>query len=368
MKKNLVIRFWLLLVLGMATAGFNSFGQNKLPAQPSPQDIGNKVPKVPDKKAPIKKLPEKGVFDANKGRIDAFNRNSLNCSKFGISILTVTGSSSNAATGSIKASVSGVSANTTVSYRINSGLWQLNDIFNNLAAGTYEIEAIMTLGKDTCLTRITAVVPTNLIKFPLKDFIGKVSDRVRMPKNDPIDTLDIIRPKFKLGQKHQGGIIFYIDYTGEHGLIAAEEDIIKGGVSEFRWDKHGSHVTVGTSYEIGNGQENTTKIIAAYGNAIYAARLCADYDNGSGYHDWFLPNIYEFVEMWMNKDVLGGFSYYERYWTSCEDNGGNEPHEYYGGDPLRRAVGIYFGRDIDDSYSFGSEKYKPHRVRAIRAF
>ena len=31
-------------------------------------------------------------------------------------------------------------------------------------------------------------------------------------------------PKFKIGQEHEGGIIFYVDPSGEHGLIAARVD------------------------------------------------------------------------------------------------------------------------------------------------
>src|SRR5262245_16688773 len=70
----------------------------------------------------------------------------------------------------------------------------------------------------------------------------------------------------KLGDTYQGGIVFYIDNTGKHGLIAAASDLSKSA----SWWNGTFIVTNATSATDGSG--NTAKILLAQGNTgTYAA-------------------------------------------------------------------------------------------------
>lgn len=113
-----------------------------------------------------------------------------------------------------------------------------------------------------------------------------------------------------LGMRHGGGIIFYIDGTGQHGLIADSVDI---SPTDPWWN--GSFVTTGATSNT-DGAANTTAIIRAQGNGTYAASLCRNY-RGGGHSDWFLPAKDQLNLLYQQKTLVGGFSN-QIYWTSTE--------------------------------------------------
>jgi hypothetical protein len=115
--------------------------------------------------------------------------------------------------------------------------------------------------------------------------------------------------QFYLGLNYGGGIIFYIDGTGEHGLIAAPNDC--GSVP---WGCYGTGI--GTSSAIGAGQANTMAIVNGCGQAGIAARLCDDLVV-NGYDDWFLPSSDELHQLILQQDMVGGFIH-DWYWSSTE--------------------------------------------------
>lgn len=118
---------------------------------------------------------------------------------------------------------------------------------------------------------------------------------------------------FSIGQHYHGGIIFYIDKTGKHGLIAVESD--QG--TQISWKKGPNTVTGATGVAVGTGQDNTNKIIAAMGSGgTYAAVLCANYESGE-YKNWYLPSKAELDLLYNKMDVVGGFSA-TNYWSSTE--------------------------------------------------
>lgn len=130
--------------------------------------------------------------------------------------------------------------------------------------------------------------------------------------------------KYKIGERLDGGIIFYLDKSGEHGLMAAPED--QGTTTS--WSPAGTQVVLAMTVRDGTGMGNynTEKIINAYGSGDYAAMRCAQYQlNGNG--DWYLPSIYE-LELMMktigkvtagpNRDI-GNFAQ-NYYWSSNEKN------------------------------------------------
>ncbi|MBW4889736.1 hypothetical protein KXQ82_08410 [Mucilaginibacter sp. HMF5004] len=120
---------------------------------------------------------------------------------------------------------------------------------------------------------------------------------------------------FVTGQSYQGGIIFYINGTGQHGFMVSPADLS----TSVPWVPTVTSLapTNATSFAIGSGAANTAKIFNILGNTgTYAAKLCTDY-RGGGFSDWFLPSIAELAFVRYNKDLIGGISNTD-YWTSNE--------------------------------------------------
>jgi len=176
-------------------------------------------------------------------------------------------------------------------------------------------------------------------------------------------TISVIAPK-RIGDSYGGGIVFYVNGSGQHGLIAALED---ASASVFAWNNGANKVTGATSDGVGAGAMNTAIIVAAqsidnpFGN--FAAKVANDYsvqDDGLTpcvrspdeicHDDWYLPSRYELNLLYQQKDVVGGFSGYG-YWSSTEYDRFNAwVQDFVSGDQNYYA------------------KNNPFIVRAIRAF
>ena len=90
---------------------------------------------------------------------------------------------------------------------------------------------------------------------------------------------------------------------------------------------------VGTSIDMGDGEENTRLLVEAMGNngytslsldsvtSLYAAKVCADYEY-NGYVDWFLPSRNELNLLYQNVILKGlcdsAYPGYHAYWSSSE--------------------------------------------------
>ena len=168
---------------------------------------------------------------------------------------------------------------------------------------------------------------------------------------------------YSVGDFAQGGIVFWVDETGQHGLVAAKEDQSTG----VRWYAG----TYGNTQAKGDGpfsgEANTSIIIAAQvaigdDGSTYAARICNELqvtEGGKTYGDWYLPSKEELNLMYQNKATIdatagvnGGSGFASAYyWSSTENNS-------------YRAWGQYFGNGYQGFYN----KYLTIRVRAVRAF
>ena len=163
-------------------------------------------------------------------------------------------------------------------------------------------------------------------------------------------------PVHTIGESYGGGIVFYVYDGGQHGLIASTSD----QSSSMRW-YGGTYVDTGARADgIGAGLKNTAIIIANQapvdGNP-FAATVCNEYSvtvAGVTYGDWYLPSKYELNLLWLQRNVVGGFSNSPQnaYYSSTEDDYGDAFAQYF------NSTGA----------QFQSPKYAQGHVRAIRAF
>ena len=131
-------------------------------------------------------------------------------------------------------------------------------------------------------------------------------------------------PVYQIGDMVQGGMVFYVDETGEHGLVAAQDDL----EGTYEWGCYQEDVDGADSKWIGSGLQNTMDITnqgcQTENGGITAAQAALDADLG-GYSDWYLPSIGELYQMYIaigqgSENVnIGGFVN-DWYLSSSEAN------------------------------------------------
>ena len=110
--------------------------------------------------------------------------------------------------------------------------------------------------------------------------------------------------QYEIGAHTEGGIVFYIDATGKHGLVSAPHDQAK----KVPWGANGDY----GADSPGDGASNSVKIINCFTND-YAGRIkpavsyCDTLMYG-GYSDWYLPSIMELRRLYQEQDIVGGFT------------------------------------------------------------
>ena len=129
-----------------------------------------------------------------------------------------------------------------------------------------------------------------------------------------------------VGDLYGGGMVFWVDSTGTHGLIAALNDL-SGTITWY----NGNYTTVNTVRDgVNAGFANTERMIASQGVGSDAASLCAAY-NGGGYGDWYLPSKYELnlLQSTLGTQGLANLTLYAR-WSSTESNNTDAWYQYVG--------------------------------------
>ena len=167
------------------------------------------------------------------------------------------------------------------------------------------------------------------------------------------------------GELYGGGIVFFVDYTGNHGLIASLSDL-DGSVGA-KWGVY--NVYVGNSGSMIDGVSNTKAIIATSPDANTAAMLCSNY-KGGGFDDWYLPSLRELSILCSQEYIIcsvldndsdiktKGFfreyisPTYGRYWSSTEG--------------LNASIAWTYRFSFNSSTT--ASKNDTYKVRAIRKF
>ena len=160
-------------------------------------------------------------------------------------------------------------------------------------------------------------------------------------------------PQREVGDLAEGGIVFYVDETGQHGLVAAMEDL-----GAYEWGCYGTDLAGADGQAIGTGYQNTLDIVSGCSETNTAAFNALN-STTEGYSDWYLPSKDELYEMYSTigqgglDGNVGGFetSDWPYYWSSSESS-----YNY---------AWLF---DFDNGFAPSINKSYTYRVRVIRAF
>lgn len=168
---------------------------------------------------------------------------------------------------------------------------------------------------------------------------------------------EIPTPPYSVGDFIHGGIVFYVDTTGKHGLVCAKMNQTSG-----QWSR-GVLINVGADKEgLYGGMENTIAAVERESGNPTAPRVCYELEITEGnitYSDWYLPSKDELNLMSQNQAVIntasianGGEAFGGMYWSSTE----NQSYAW-----------LQICSEANHE-SYIHEKVKIRSVRAIRRF
>ncbi len=165
-------------------------------------------------------------------------------------------------------------------------------------------------------------------------FPDTIGNDGQMLQSDGSGSLTWKEMKYSVGDFAHGGIVFWVDNTGQHGLACTKEDQNTG----IRWNAGTNGVTRAQGNGPFSGEMNTAIIISSQvsigddGNT-YAANLCSKIQisqGGKQYGDWYLPSKKELNLMYLNKTDInitatanGGSSFANDYYWSSTEGGSN---------------------------------------------
>ncbi len=173
----------------------------------------------------------------------------------------------------------------------------------------------------------------------------------------------------KIGDAAFGGMVFYIDNTGKHGLVAATTD--QGSNVSIPHDipQSGTLSINSGGAAIFDGLLNTQQLINFNTVAKDVASLCTSYKGGS-FTDWYLPSVAELKELYKEKVIVGGLS--SAYYTSSTWQASSYAYinlgTYISIFFVKMADGSSYGVDGYSGTDHSSPVYPPANVRAIRKF
>ena len=166
-----------------------------------------------------------------------------------------------------------------------------------------------------------------------------------------------VSANYSVGDFAHGGVVFWVDETGQHGLVCAIEDQSNG----IKWYNGDFLDTKAMREGVYGGAINTERIADVQGTGLYAAFICAQYDGGD-YGDWYLPAKGELNLMFENKDAIN---------TTAMANGGSEfaADIYWSSTEYNFNVEAAWNQDLSGGVQNLVIKLNPEgHVRAVRVF
>ncbi len=219
------------------------------------------------------------------------------------------------------------------------------DVLENLiglSKESYEVKIAEVSKYQHVITNVQNEI--NLHELEIDAFIGEIkattyvshsADNIELiiqnlnrSKTEPLEKsktllqklkLELNADKLKVGVRYAGGLVFYLDKSGKHGLVSTSDDI-----GNAPWGIDGKIGADGNGISDSTGKSNTNKIITLASTLIEkgffkstetqvstAARLCSACRQ-SGFSDWYLPTVKELKVLVDNLKLVGV------YWSSTE--------------------------------------------------
>ena len=171
---------------------------------------------------------------------------------------------------------------------------------------------------------------------------------------------------YEIGDFAQGGVVFWVDETKQHGLVCTIENVVPGTI---RWFAGTYGVTRANGDGVYGGESNTNLIISGQmvlgdDGAGYAASVCSDLvesHGGVNYGDWYLPTMEELMVLGQNYLLVNS--------TSTANGGTNlDTSPYWSSTELNGTDANYVVITPGGTSNSSVNKAAPFSVRAVRAF
>lgn len=222
---------------------------------------------------------------------------------------------------------------------------------------------IVTDSAEDILIIVNDEGSTGSITLPLSGVPATPDDKLYNYNGDLFWNAKQLETVYSVGDFAQGGVVFFVDESGEHGLVCGKGDISSG----IRWYAGTYGYTQAKGDGPFSGERNTSIIIAAQvgigdDGITYAARICAEsYVNEGGkfYGDWYLPSEEELDLMYQNNSIInstalanGGTVFTTGYFWSSTESDDNYAQIH----------------SVSNGTGSAGGKSSTYNVRAVRAF
>ena len=206
-----------------------------------------------------------------------------------------------------EASYTEVHSVTTDDFGLFSLVISEGETSDNFSSINWELGAYLKVEVDEDLDGEYSIMGVSLFNAVPYALYAPTQDVILTKLNELENKVDSLENRIKIGDYAHGGIVFYVDETGEHGLVAAEYDLSQGP-SGNSWELGCANFETtnwATGYEVGDGYQNTMDIInnncgqTSNYNSITGAHACVDFVS-NGYDDWFIPSLNSLMLMYTN--------------------------------------------------------------------
>ncbi len=179
---------------------------------------------------------------------------------------------------------------------------------------------------------------------------------------------------YQIGDFAQGGVVFWVDETGKHGLVCSVEDASSSAILDLSNFK-------GPRFDGIYAGKLNTDIITLYAgkenpddpydddnipDAPLATSVCLDYEytqNGVSYNDWYIPSFMELSIMYQKRSLINSVSTANEGNAFAGDTYLSSTFSHYtnpdGWIYASKAISFFSGNIFNDSFTY---------LRLIRAF
>src|SRR5665647_641839 len=158
------------------------------------------------------------------------------------------------------------------------------------------------------------------ISIDFADTTEPVSGTKNIELQISIPDTTVATPTHFVGEKYQGGIIYYLNRGAKSGYIVAESPSSPG----VRYGE--SHSSGPTDTSVGAGAANTIILMANAANATCAAFYAANFEK-DGFSDWFLGSKMDMEQLVFRKSLFPNFK--GAFWTSNQVTGSDDWKKAY---------------------------------------